>query len=176
MLRRGDHVFEAVPRPCNLRQLRIEGHFGFRTFWTKFCNILKYGMNLKFESIVQIFRKIVQSTFWKALTNTIEKLSKQEVKDLWHIWFIYLSAMSFAKSPSLVFSQPLLPLSASLASLSLSWPLSPLSASPALFGPLGQMRQILFNVKWGPMRSILFDVKKGQMRQILFDVKWGQMR
>ena len=31
-------------------QLRIEDHFGFRTFWTKFCNILKYGMILKFET------------------------------------------------------------------------------------------------------------------------------
>ena len=41
-------------------QLRIEGHFGFPTFWTKFCNILKYGMNLKFETIVQLFRKIMQ--------------------------------------------------------------------------------------------------------------------
>ena len=41
-------------------QLRIEDHFGFRTFWTKFCNILKYVMNLKSESIVQIFRKIIQ--------------------------------------------------------------------------------------------------------------------
>ena len=41
-------------------QLRIEGHFGFHTFWTKFCNILKDGMNLKFKTIVQIFRKIMQ--------------------------------------------------------------------------------------------------------------------
>ena len=41
------------------RQLRIKGHFGFHTFSTKFCNILKYGMNLKFETIVQIFRKII---------------------------------------------------------------------------------------------------------------------
>ena len=47
-------------------QLRIEGHFGFRTFWTKFCKLLKYGMNLKFEPIVQIFRKIIQL---KAVTN-----------------------------------------------------------------------------------------------------------
>ena len=41
-------------------QLRIEGHFGFRTFWTKFCNIIRYGMNLNFETIVQFFRKIIQ--------------------------------------------------------------------------------------------------------------------
>ena len=41
-------------------QLRIEGHFGFWTFRTKFCNILKHGMNLKFETIIQIFRKIIQ--------------------------------------------------------------------------------------------------------------------
>ena len=26
----------------------------------KFCNIFKYGMNLKFETIVQIFWKIIQ--------------------------------------------------------------------------------------------------------------------
>ena len=37
-------------------QLRIEGLFDFHTF----CNILKYGMNLKFETIVQIVRKIIQ--------------------------------------------------------------------------------------------------------------------
>ena len=43
-----------------VKQLRIEDYFGFRTFWTKFCNILKYGMNLKSDSIVQIFRKIMQ--------------------------------------------------------------------------------------------------------------------
>ena len=41
-------------------QLRIEGHFGFRTFWTKFWNILKSEMNFKFVTIVQIFRKIIQ--------------------------------------------------------------------------------------------------------------------
>ena len=34
-------------------QLKIEGHFGFRAFWKKLCNILKSGMNLKFETIVQ---------------------------------------------------------------------------------------------------------------------------
>ena len=55
-------------------QLRIEDHLGFRTFGTKFGNILTYGMNLKFEAIVQIFRK---STFLKTLTNNIEKLSKK---------------------------------------------------------------------------------------------------
>ena len=36
----------------NIIQLRIEGHFGSRTFLN---NILKYGMNLKFETIVHIF-------------------------------------------------------------------------------------------------------------------------
>ena len=61
----------------------------------------------------------------------------------------------------------------------------------------GQMRQILFDVKWGiycltsneakwgrycfmsnevPMRQILFDIKWGDNEQILFDTKWGQMR
>ena len=66
-------------------QLRIEGHFDFRTFWTKFCNLLKYGMNLKFETIVQIFRKIIQlnavinlkSTneyFWKNFSKSDRKM------------------------------------------------------------------------------------------------------
>ena len=53
-----------TPNDCKseetgLIQPRIEGHFSFRTFWTKFCNILKYGMNLKFEPIVQFFLEIL---------------------------------------------------------------------------------------------------------------------
>ena len=41
-------------------QLRIEGLFVFRTFSTKFCNILKYGRNLKLKIIVRIFSKILK--------------------------------------------------------------------------------------------------------------------
>ena len=41
-------------------QLRVEGHFGFHTFSTKFGNLLKYGMDLKFETIVHIFKQIIQ--------------------------------------------------------------------------------------------------------------------
>ena len=41
-------------------QLRIKGHFGFRTYWTKFWNILKHRMSLKLEIIVRILRKIIQ--------------------------------------------------------------------------------------------------------------------
>ena len=39
---------------------------------------------------------------------------------------------------------------------------------------LGQMRQILFDVKWGQMRQILFEVKWGPLRQILFEAKISQ--
>ena len=59
-----------------LMQLRIEGRFGFRTFWTKFCNILKYGMNLKFETIVQIFRTIIQLNAVIILKSTNEYYRK----------------------------------------------------------------------------------------------------
>ena len=41
-------------------QLRIEGHFGFLTFWTKFCDILKYRMTLTLEIIVKFFREIIK--------------------------------------------------------------------------------------------------------------------
>ena len=49
-------------RACalSITKLRIEDRFGYRTFLTKFCNILKYGMNFKFEIIVEIFRKKTQ--------------------------------------------------------------------------------------------------------------------
>ena len=36
------------------------GPFLFSYILTKFCNILRYGKNLKFETIVQFFRKIIQ--------------------------------------------------------------------------------------------------------------------
>ena len=57
-------------------QLRIEGHFGFRTFSTKFCNILKYGVIFKFETIVQIFRKIIQLNLAIILKSTNEYYRK----------------------------------------------------------------------------------------------------
>ena len=57
-------------------QFRIEGHFGFRTFWTKFYNILKYGLNLKFETIVQFFRKILQLNAVIILKSTNEYYRK----------------------------------------------------------------------------------------------------
>ena len=34
--------------------------FVFRSFVMKLCDIFKYGMNLKLEIIVQIFRKIIK--------------------------------------------------------------------------------------------------------------------
>ena len=40
-------------------QLRTEGFLCFCTFWTKFCDVLKYGNNLKLEIIDYIFRKII---------------------------------------------------------------------------------------------------------------------
>ena len=57
-------------------QLRIEGHSGFRTFLTKFCNISKYGMNLKFETTVRIFRKIIQLNAVIILKSTNEYYRK----------------------------------------------------------------------------------------------------
>ena len=42
-----------------LSQLRTKFFFCFCTFWTKFCDILKYGNNLKLEIIEYIFRKII---------------------------------------------------------------------------------------------------------------------
>ena len=65
------------PKKNNMSQtpwghLRIEGHFGFHTFSTKFCNILKYGMNLKFVTIVHIFRKIIQPNAVTILKSTNE--------------------------------------------------------------------------------------------------------
>ena len=57
-------------------QLRIEDHFGFCTFWTKFCNISKYGINLKFETIVQFFRKIMQLNAVIILKSTNEYYQK----------------------------------------------------------------------------------------------------
>ena len=47
------------PRSC---QLRIEGFFVLRTFSTKFCNISKYGRNLKLKIIVRIFSRILKLT------------------------------------------------------------------------------------------------------------------
>ena len=73
-------------------QLRIEGHFGFQAFWTKFWNILKYGMNLNLQIIVQIFRKTIQLNavnILKTLTNTIKNLSKN-VAPKWPFILLWL--------------------------------------------------------------------------------------
>ena len=56
--------------------LKIEGHFGFRTFWTKFCKILEYGMNLKFEAIFQNFRKVIQPNSVNILRSPSEYYQK----------------------------------------------------------------------------------------------------
>ena len=58
-------------------QLRIEGHFGFRTFWTKFCNILNYWNNLKLEIIDYIFRKIIPLNEVNILESPNEYYQKQ---------------------------------------------------------------------------------------------------
>ena len=42
----------------------------------KFCNILKYGLNLKIESIVQFFRKIIQLNVVIILKSTNEYYRK----------------------------------------------------------------------------------------------------
>ena len=44
----------------SFRQLRIENPFGFLTFSTKFYKLLKYGMNLKSETIVLFLWKITK--------------------------------------------------------------------------------------------------------------------
>ena len=92
-------------------QLRVEDHFGFCTFWTKFCNILKYGMNLKFETIVKIFRKIMQlnaviilkSTTeynWKIISKCGRKMDlypalyKDHFENIWYIILTWLRTSS----------------------------------------------------------------------------------
>ena len=62
------------------KQLRIEGHFGFLTFWMKFCNILNYWTNLKFETIVQFFRKIIQLNVVIMLKSSNEYYRKNFLK------------------------------------------------------------------------------------------------
>ena len=54
------HGGRQCPNMVVLCQLTIEGFFVYRTFWTKFCDIWKCGLNLQLEIIVQIFRKIMQ--------------------------------------------------------------------------------------------------------------------
>ena len=58
------------------QQLRIKDHFCFRTFWTKFWNILKHGMNLKLETLVRILRKIIQLNAVIILKSTNEYYRK----------------------------------------------------------------------------------------------------
>ena len=72
------HRIRSLPHmhPLQSTQPRKQDHFSFCTFWTKFCNILKYGMNLKFEAIVQIFRKIIQLNLVIRLKSTNEYYQK----------------------------------------------------------------------------------------------------
>ena len=89
-------------------QLRIEGHFGFRTFWTNLCNILKYGMKLKFKTIVQIFRKTIQLAAVVILKSTNEYHPKKILKT-WSqngplsCYDSYQNCMSIPSWPSYVF-------------------------------------------------------------------------
>ena len=76
-------------------QLRIEVHFGFCTFWMKFCNILKYGMNLKFEFIVQIFWKKIQLNTVIILKSTNEYYRKM-ISKYGHNMNLY-PAMTYAR-------------------------------------------------------------------------------
>ena len=62
-------------------QLRTKGFFGFRTFWTKFCNILKYGNNLKLEIINYIIRKIITLNEVNILESPNEYYQKQVLKN-----------------------------------------------------------------------------------------------
>ena len=48
------------PSKILTRNPDTEGFFGFHTFGMKFCDILKYGNNLKLEIIDYIFRKIIK--------------------------------------------------------------------------------------------------------------------
>ena len=89
-------------------QLKIEGYFGFRTFWTKFCNILKYGVNLKFETSVQIFRKIIQLNAVIVLKSPNEYyrkiISKSGPKmDLYPAMHIHMSYFGATGTPVLDF-------------------------------------------------------------------------
>ena len=58
-------------------QLRTEVFFCFCTFWTKFCDILKYGNNLKLEIINYIFRKIITLNEVNILESPNEYYQKQ---------------------------------------------------------------------------------------------------
>ena len=60
-------------------QLRTEVFFFFCTFWTKFCDILKYWNNLKLEIIDYIFRKI----FTLNEVNILESLNKYYQKQVY---------------------------------------------------------------------------------------------
>ena len=62
------------------KQLMIDDRFGFHTFLTKFCSVLKCGMNLKLETIVQIFWKIIQLNAVIILKSTKEYYRKNMLK------------------------------------------------------------------------------------------------
>ena len=76
---------------------KIEVHFGFRTFWTKFYNILTYRMNLKFETIVKIFWKIIQLSAVIILKSTNEYYRKM-ISKIGRKMDLYLAMRSKSKS------------------------------------------------------------------------------
>ena len=51
----------------------------FRTFWTKFCDILKYGMNWNLESLSIFFRKTTQLNEGTILKKTWSNTIKNQI-------------------------------------------------------------------------------------------------
>ena len=67
----------------------------------KFCNILRYGKNLKFETIVQFFRKIIQLNTVIILKSTNEYYQKIILKsgrkmDLYPAMYVYFNNFNYA--------------------------------------------------------------------------------
>ena len=60
-----------------LFQLRTKVFFCFCTFWTEFCEILKFRINLKLEIIDYIFRKIITLNEVNILESPNEYYQKQ---------------------------------------------------------------------------------------------------
>ena len=62
-------------------QLRTKVFFCFCTFWTKFCEILTFGNNLKLKMIYCIFRKIITLNEVNILESPNEYYQKQVLKN-----------------------------------------------------------------------------------------------
>ena len=62
-------IFPALYHP----QLRTEGRFVFLSFWIKFYDTLKYGINLNWEIIVQEFRETIKLNVVSILKSSIKK-------------------------------------------------------------------------------------------------------